>query len=185
MEFLLELWKPILLGGLAVFVMSALVWMVFPHHKNEWGHLPNEDAVGDAIRAGSPAPGLYGMPYCNDMKEMGTPEFVAKMNRGPVAYVTIAPNGPPAMGPMMAKSAVVNVVVATFVAYLAWHAVPAGAEYLHVFRIVGTATFMAYAFGSMADSIWFGRPWGSFFKQAFDALMYGLVMAGVFGWLWP
>jgi hypothetical protein len=53
-----------------------------------------------------------------------------------------------------------------------------------VFRIVGTLGFMSYSFASIPDSIWFGRPWVSFYKQCFDALAYGCLMGGVFGWLW-
>jgi hypothetical protein len=43
---------------------------------------------------------------------------------------------------------------------------------------------MSYCFASIPDSIWFGRPWKSWILQAVDALAYGLVMGGVFGWLW-
>ena len=35
------------------------------------------------------------------------------------------------------------------------------------------------------DAIWFGRPWSSAWKVLGDALLYGLMTAGVFGWLWP
>jgi hypothetical protein len=184
MEFAMELWKPILIGGLATFVMSALVWTVFPHHKKEWAKLSSEDAVADAIRAGNPKPGLYSMPHMFDSKQMGSPEGIARMNRGPNVYLTVAPNGAPAMGPLMAKSAVSNIIVALFVGYVAWHAVPAGSDYLHVFRIVGTVGFMSYSLGAIGESIWFGRPWSSFALQAFDALLYGMVLGGVFGWLW-
>lgn len=185
MEFLLELWKPILLGGIGVFIVSALVWTVMPHHKKEWAPLPNETDVANVMRAGGLKPGLYSMPFMADMKEMGTPEGKAKMEQGPVAYITIAPNGIPAMGPMMAKSAVYNVVVAIFVAYVAYHTLAPGAEYLEVFRVTGTVAFMACALGAVPDSIWFGKPWKSYFLHAFDGLMYALVMAGLFGWLWP
>lgn len=185
MQFAMELWKPILLGGAAVFLLSALVWTAMPHHKTEWARLPNEDGVGDAIRAGSPAPGLYALPYMGDMKEMGTPEGKAKMERGPIVYLTVAPNGVPAMGPMMAKSLLASIVIALFVAYVGWHTLPAGTEYLKVFRVAGTITFMTYALGSISDSIWFARPWKSFALCCADALLYGLVLGGVFGWLWP
>lgn len=185
MQFAMELWKPILVSGVLVFIVSALVWTVLPHHKTEWAKLANEDAVGDAIRAGSPAPGLYVIPHMADMKEMGSPEGKAKMERGPNAYITIAPNGVPAMGPMMVKSLVYQIVLSLFVAYVAWHALGAGAEYLRVFRIVGTVGFMACALGVVPESIWFARPWKSLALHAGDALMYALVMAGVFGWLWP
>lgn len=183
MEFAMELWKPILVGGLGMFVMSALVWTVMPHHRKEWQPLPNEDAVADAIRAGNLRPGLYHIPHMADMKAMGTPEGIGKMNRGPLLYMTVAPNGVPAMGPMMLKSALSSILIAVFVAYVAWHAIPAGSEYLQVFRIVGTVTFMTFSLGSMADSIWFARPWGSWGRQVFDAMLYAGVMGGVFGWL--
>ena len=186
MEFVTMLWMPILVGGLAVFIMSALVWTVMPHHKTEWTKLSNEDAVADAIRAGSPKPGLYSVPYCTDQAEMQTPEFKAKMERGPIVYMTVAPNGAPKMGPMMAKSFVWSVVIAFFIAYVTWNSVLApGEQYLAVFRAVGTIGFMTYCMGACAESIWFGRPWRSFMLQAFDALLYGLVLGGVFGWLWP
>jgi hypothetical protein len=184
-QFAVELWKPILFSGLAVFILSALVWTVFPHHKTEWKKLPNEDAVRDAIRAGSPAPGLYAMPYCRDGKELNSPEMKAKMDAGPVAYLTLVRNGAPAMGPMMAKSVVFNLIVSLFVAYVAFQALPPGAEYLEVFRITGTIGFMACGLGVVPDAIWFGKPWKSVALHAGDALLYGLVIGGFFGWLWP
>ena len=88
------------------------------------------------------------------------------------------------MGPMMVKSALSSIVIAFFIAYVGWHTLPPGTEYLKVFRVVGTMGFMTYALGSMSESIWFGRPWSSFALQALDALMYGLILGGVFGWLW-
>jgi len=33
--------------------------------------------------------------------------------------------------------------------------------------------------------IWMGKPWSSVIKDLADALIYGLLSAGVFGWLWP
>jgi len=44
---------------------------------------------------------------------------------------------------------------------------------------------LAYGFGSIPESIWFGRPWGNQLKTLIDGLCYGLLTAGVFGWLWP
>ena len=58
MEFVIELWKPILLSGLAVFIMSALVWTALPHHKKEFARLPDEDALLKALRASNPAPDM-------------------------------------------------------------------------------------------------------------------------------
>ena len=62
---------------------------------------------------------------------------------------------------------------------------PAGTHYLTVFRFAGTAAFMALSLGLLHDSIWYARQWSTTIKLAFDGLIYALVLAGVFGWLWP
>ena len=45
--------------------------------------------------------------------------------------------------------------------------------------------FLAYGVGQMSASIWMAKPWSVAAKEAFDGLLYGLVTAGTFGWLWP
>ena len=185
MEFLTQLWLPIVVSGLAVFFMSALVWTVMPHHKKDWRGLPNEDAVLAAMRASPPAPGQYAMPFMFDPKLRDDPAMKERIAKGPNGYFTVIPTGSPAMGPMMAKSLVYNIVVALLVAYVAWHALRGPAEYLEVFRIVGTTAMMSYILATVPESIWFGRPWRTFAMQAIDGIAYGLVTAGIFGWLWP
>ncbi len=61
----------------------------------------------------------------------------------------------------------------------------AGANYLQVFRIAGTAAFLAYAGAEPVRSIWRGRNWSSSVKMTIDGLVFALLTAGVFGWLWP
>jgi hypothetical protein len=76
-------------------------------------------------------------------------------------------------------------VIGFFVAYLAAHTVPAGTNYLAVFRIVGSAAFLAFGIGPLANVIWKSYPWGFVLKEVIDGLIYALLMAGTFGWLWP
>ena len=54
---------------------------------------------------------------------------------------------------------------------------------LAVFRIAGTVAFIANAIAIIPESVWFGRPWSMTFKNIVDALAYGLLTGGVFGWL--
>jgi hypothetical protein len=35
------------------------------------------------------------------------------------------------------------------------------------------------------ESIWYLRPWPRTLKSVFDGLVYALLTAGMFGWLWP
>jgi len=46
------LWIPILLPTIAVCGTSAIIWMVMPHHKSDYGKLPDEDAARQALTAG-------------------------------------------------------------------------------------------------------------------------------------
>ena len=38
--------------------------------------------------------------------------------------------------------------------------------------------------GGQILPIWGGKSWGATWKMLFDALIYGLVTGGTFGWLW-
>jgi hypothetical protein len=185
MVSLTQLWLPILLGAVAVFIASSLVHMVFKWHMTDFAPLPNEDEVRAAIRKGAPAPGMYMTPWCSDMKQLSSPEVQAKFAEGPVAMITIRPNGMPAMGPALGQWFVLNLVVALFVAYLCSRTLPAGSEYLQVFRVAGTIAFVAYAIGSVSNGIWMGRSWNVVGKDLVDSLLYGLVTGGVFGSMWP
>lgn len=185
MQFLSELWIPILVSGAVCFVWAAVVWMVLPHHKSEWKRLPTEPDVLEALHKNPPAPGLYSFPFAMG-GDLNRPDIKAALERGPVGFVAIAPSGPMNMGKMMTQSVVFYLVTSTLAAYVAWHAgLGLGAPYLSVFRIVATVATMAYVLGTVPESIWFGRPWKSWGYGVFDGAVMGMLTAGVFGWLWP
>jgi hypothetical protein len=119
------------------------------------------------------------------MKDMNSPEFIEKQKQGPVAMLTVLPNGPQNMGKGLILWFIFSIVVSIFAAYIAGRAVGPGADYLSVFRFVGATAFIAYTMSSWSDSIWYGRKWGTTIKNTIDGLFYALVTAGTFGWLWP
>jgi hypothetical protein len=180
-----SLWLPILVSSVLVFLVSAIIHMVLKYHNKDYTRLSNEDAVRAAIRAGNPPPAQYIIPYCADMKDMEKPEMKQKYIDGPVAVMNVLRLGVPSMGKYLTQWFILNLVVSLFIAYVAAHAIPRGAEYLHVFRIVGAVGFLAYAAGQLPAAIWMGKPWRVAWKEVFDGLLYGLVTAGAFGWLWP
>ena len=51
--------------------------------------------------------------------------------------------------------------------------------------MAGTFAFAAYSLAFVQDAIWKGENWGVTFKHMLDGLIYGLLTAGTFGWLWP
>jgi hypothetical protein len=180
-----SLWLPILLSAVFVFIVSSIIHMVLKYHNTDYRQLSNEDAVRAAIRAGSPGAGQYIIPYCMDMKEMQKPEMKQKYIEGPLGLLYLRKPGPVSMGPSLSQWFVFTVVHSFFVAYVAANALGAGTPYLKVFQIVGATAFLGYAGGTVPGSIWMGKPWIVTWKEVFDALVYGLVTAGTFGWLWP
>jgi hypothetical protein len=77
------------------------------------------------------------------------------------------------------------VLVSVFAAYVAGRALAPGAHYLGVFRFAGAVAFAGYSLGILQFSIWYRRNWGTTMKSVFDGLIYALLTAGTFGWLWP
>ncbi len=185
MVYLTSLWLPILLSAVIVFVVSSILHMVLPLHKNDYRKLPDEEKVMDALRAAGVVPGpAYHFPHCSH-KEMNTPEMQEKFKKGPVGLLTMFPSGPPAMGKYLGMWFLFCLIVGVFTAYLTGRTVAFGTPYLLVFRVAGTVAFMGYGLGHFVDSVWKGQTWGVTFKHMFDGLIYALLTAGTFGWLWP
>ncbi len=176
---------PILLSAVAVFLLSGLFHMVLRLHRNEVRGVPDEDRVRDALRPFAIPPGDYVLPHANDFREMGTPEFVEKTKRGPVAFLTVFPNEPFAMGKSLTQWFVYSLIVGAFAGYAAGIGLGPGAEGGEVFRLVGAVSFAGYALGVAQASIWWGRRWVYTLGAIADGAAYALVTAGLFAWLWP
>ncbi len=183
MVTLAALWLPILIAALVVFFASALLHMLLPLHKDDWAKLPDEERARTALR-GVP-PGDYMVPRGEGMASMKDPDFVQKYREGPVVLMTVHPTGEPSMGKNLGMWFVMTLVVSIVAAYIAGRALGPGADYLDVFRFAGTTAFASYALGQVQESIWSGRKWSTTMKNVVDALVYALLTAGVFGWLWP
>ena len=184
MAFLSALWLPILLSAVIVFVASSIMHMVLPYHKGDYRQLPEEDKAMAALRPLGLTRGLYVFPFCTH-KDMKSPALQEKYKQGPVGMLTVFPSAPPVMPKFLGQWFVYCLVIGFFVAYLTAHTVLPGAHYLVVFRIAGTAAFLAYGLANISNGIWKGQPWSMVFKEVFDGLIYGLLTAGTFGWLWP
>jgi hypothetical protein len=179
------LWLPILLSAVFVFILSSIIHMMTPWHKGDFKQLDNEDQAMDALRSLDIKPGEYMVPCPTSRGDMKSSEFKEKMAKGPVMKMTVFPAGQRGMGKQLILWFLYSIVVGVFAAYVTSRAVPAGADYLQVFRFAGVTAFIGYCVALWQKSIWYGRPWGTTFKITVDALLYGLIMAGTFGWLWP
>jgi len=184
MVSLTSLVLPILLSAVFVFIASSLIHMVLKYHQSDYTRLPDEDKVLAALRSSDLKPALYTFPYCTH-KEMKSSTVQEKFKQGPVGMVTVFPSGPPNMPKFLGMWFGYCLLVGFFTAYLTGRTVMPGAHYPAVFRVAGTAAFFAYGLGPLVNGIWRGVPWGGVLKESFDGLIYSLLTAGTFGWLWP
>ena len=185
MVSLSALWLPILLSAVVVFVVSSIIHMALPWHKNDYLKIPNEDAVRAALRPLNIPPGSYMVPRSLSQKEMGSPEFVEKMKTGPVLMLQVMPNEMMGMAKNLIGWFVYLLVISFFAAYITSRAVGVGANYLLVFRFIGTTAFMGYSLALWQMAIWYRRSVAVTMKSTIDGLVYACFAAGVFGWLWP
>ncbi len=157
MVSLSALWLPILLSAVIVFIASSIMHTLLTYHRSD----------------------------CHQLPDVKSPATIEKFKQGPVGTLTVFPSGPPAMPKFLGMWFAYCLIVGFFVAYLTGRTVAPGAPYLAVFRVAGTAAFLAYGLGHLSNGIWKGEPWGMTLKEVFDGLIYGLLTAGTFGWLWP
>jgi hypothetical protein len=182
---LTELWLPILVSAAAVWIASALAWMLMPHHKGDWKKLPDEDGFLKSLGALNIPSGTYGFPNMShaDCKDPATKE---KFMRGPTGYINIWPaNAFSSMGPKMIGSFIVYVVVSVLVAYLCSATLTHESDFSKVFQVAGTSAMMAYCLSRIPNDIWFNTPKRAITTSTVDGIVYGLITGAIFGWLWP
>ena len=184
MEFVMSFWLPILCATVAVFLASWIVWMLLPHHKNDWAPFENEEDVLAVIGAGIRGPGQYQFPYV-DPKHMKDPELMKKCDRGPVGTVVVWKGNPLHMGKSLLLHFVHTLILAALVAFACYKILAFGTQYLSVFKMATFFAVLAYAGAGPTQAIWFGRPWGVVLKEMADGVFYALVMASVLAFFWP
>ncbi len=185
MVALLDLWLPILLSAVFVFLISSVIHMAIPIHKGDFKQLPGEEGVLADLRKHRIPPGSYMFPMCGSMKDMASPEMLAKYEQGPVGHLVLRPNGAPAIGPALVQWFLYSLLIGVFVAYAASIGLQPGTAFVTVFRLAGSVAILGYALGTISESIWKAQSWTVTAKFLFDGTLYGLATGATFAWLWP
>jgi hypothetical protein len=185
MVTLMSLWLPILLSAVFVFVASSIIHMVLKYHRADFAPLPRESDVMAALRPFAIPPGDYVVPCPTGPGGMKDPAYLDKLKNGPVAILTVMPNGTFNMGTSLIQWFVYCVVVSVIAAYVTGRTLGPGTHYLPVFRVAGTVSFIGYGLALWQNSIWYKKKWSTTLRSNLDGLIYGCLTAGTFGWLWP
>lgn len=184
MVSLMSLWLPILLSAVAVFVASSMIHMLLRWHSSDYTPVPDEDALMAEMRRAGLGPGDYVVPHAAGMEQMKDPAYLEKVKQGPVAFISVGRNDL-GMGKSLSLWFLYSLAVGVLAGYVAGRALGPGADYLEVFRFVGATALGGYSLALAQQSIWFSRRWSSTLKSMADGVVYALLTAGMFGWLWP
>ena len=174
---------PILAAAVAVFVLSMVMQMA-PWHKGDYGNVPDDDALLNAIRQLNIPPGDYVVPSPRLPHGSRNPDFVEKWAKGPSVWMTVIPPTEK-MGRYMGQAFAFAVLVAGIAACVTSTIVGPGGNDHAIFHYGAIITFLSWSLGAWPQSIWYHRKWSSAFKGAFDAALYGVATGIVFTWLWP
>ena len=181
MVSLAELWAPIALSGVGVFVLSFFAWMVLPHHRKDWVALPDEGAFFSALKDLGMKPGEYMFPWCHGVEKAEMMERYAAGPWGTFYLLDKKPN----FGRNLGVTFLFDVVVALLAGYVASISLQAGADGLRVFRVVSVCAFMGHCLGSFPHDVFTGRRIGPMGATFADGFVYSLITGGIFAWLWP
>ncbi len=184
MAGLLSLWLPILLATVIVYIAAFIMNMVLPFHKGDFLEIADEDGFMEAMRSRGLKRGQYFFPFANSAEVTRSPEWKERINRGPVGFLFIVPKGT-TMKPQLIAQFIFMLIVTIIAGYVGMASLGPGVEYLKVFQITGTAAFLGHSGSHFTNSIWYGASWRVSWLRAAEGLVYGLLTAGVFGWLWP
>jgi hypothetical protein len=184
MADLIQLWLPILVSAIVVFIASALAWTVLPHHRCDFKGFPDQKKFDDALASLGIEPGLYMFPYSQDPKAMREPAFMERWKAGPSGSLNLWAKCPN-MGRNMALSFLFYLITSIFVGYLTLLVRAPGDSFIEVFRVAGTAAILAYCFGGIPKDIWFNSPRRVVLTNLIDTIVFGLLTAAAFAWLWP
>jgi hypothetical protein len=180
------LWLPILVSALLVFFASYVLNAVLTYHRNDFRAVPDEDRIMDALRPFNLPPADYIIPYVGHASNLKSEALQQKIAKGPIGALTVyPPNVMFTMGSQLVQWFAYTLLVSIVAAYLAGRVLPTGADYLQVFRVTGTVAFASYSLALMQRSIWYMQNWPMTLRHMVDGLVYALLTAGAFGWLWP
>jgi len=182
MEFLIDLWLPILIATIVLFFLSFFFWALLPHHFGDHKKLPDEDAFMDFLRSQNVPPGNYIYPCAQKASEQHSKENVEKYTTGPRGLLDVYEM--PNMAVNLSKTILYFLVTVSTIAYITHVACPPASEnldFMRVFRISGTIAILTYATSNILHRVWFKkRVW----TEIVDGIIYGLVLGLIFASFW-
>lgn len=177
---LLSLALPIGLSAIALFFASFVSWTISGLHQGDWRRLPNEEDFLRSVKPLGLEPGNYMFPAPPRPGAQQDPMYQEKWNAGPRGVMTVFASMDMLRNLILTFS--YFLVVSFCLAYLGTLALPAGADFMRVFRFLSTAAFLTYLAAILQHSIWFRcRVVG----HVVESVVYAAITGVIFAAFWP
>jgi len=182
MTSLIDLWLPIGASAIAVFVVSALLWMAIPLHNKDVQRLPDEASVKAIAR--TLKPGFYMFPNIAAAAGEDSKAVQDRYKQGPWGVMTVWPKAP-SFPLNLIKTFTVFLLICILVAYLTSAGVGIAPSFMSVFQLAAVASLLGFTFGGLPNDIFFGKPTRFCITSLIEAIIYSLVVAVIMALLWP
>jgi len=179
------LWAPILVSAVLVFIASSISQAVLPFHRTDFRKVPGEPEVMETLNRLGVARGDYLFPRPANRKELASPAFREKYQKGPIGILTVFPKGGNPTARTLLLWFLYCLAVGAFVAFLASLSLSPGADRRTIFILIGLAALGGHVLALWPASIWYGKAWSTTIKSSLDGLVYGILTGGTFAWMWP
>jgi len=171
-------WVAIVSSAVFVFLGSWILHMCLTHHHTDFRKVPGEERIMEELRTSKVPVGQYRFPYCK-MEDFRSEETTKKFTKGPVGILTVVPSGPPAMGKQLIQWFAYCLSISLLVGVVCQ--ISSTKEILAVALI---PSLLVYVVSGAHNSIWKGEAWGVTLKNAADGVVYSLITAASFHFLW-
>lgn len=166
-----------LIGGLVLFIWSAIFWMVFACHNKYMMSFSDERDVASVIVDNAPKSGIYILPCPNSKDPEQMKKFEEKMTQGPFVYAAVKLEGKnPHMGGSMLASFILKAAAACLVTWLLIQA--RALEFRKAVKFVTVVGVVVGILVAFPHAIWFGFPAGYVVCSLIDTIV-GWFLAGV------
>jgi hypothetical protein len=159
-----------LLGGLVLFVWSAISWMALPWHNAGFKAFTHEEPVLVAIDAAAPQNGVYLAPSPNQ-----------DARHAPFVHVIVRKDGYGSLGRSMALGFAGNLLAGFLATLLLLQLGPRSLVEKVLFLL--TAAVLAWSGRYLADVAYWGLPWRNALVDLADLLIAWTLAGSALAWL--
>lgn len=177
-----DLWPAVLLSAVLVVSTSFVLHRVLNYHLRDYDRLDNEGEFLEALERLGVPPGNYPMPLPKTRREMTSPPFMTRRERGPVWLNVMRPFS---LRKVTAQWFAYALVAGLLTAYLTTQAFGRDANPVEVGRFSGMIASVGHSLALWQRSIWYQTKWSRTLRSTFDGIVYGALTGLSFAWFWP